>query len=60
MLIALLFYLVVGLILAKIACPISFPFGRNSISVTLLWPWPVAAHLVRLVTGKYPKWTPPL
>jgi hypothetical protein len=51
-------YLTIGVILAYVLCPISFPFGRNALFVTALWPWPVAAHWVKVFTGKYPSWTP--
>lgn len=53
-------YLLTGVLIARKVTPMSFPFGRNAVMVTLLWPWPVAAHLVSKVTGKYPSWTPPL
>jgi len=33
---------------------------QNAYVIWALWPWPIAAHLVRLVTGRYPSWTPPL
>jgi hypothetical protein len=52
----LLAYLVVGYAVAWRA----LPFSRNALLVLLLWPLPVAAWLVWLVTGKYPWWTPML
>lgn len=60
LLLGLLAYLTVGVLLARKVCPLSWPLGHNAIAVTLLWPWLVAAELVRRVTGKYPRWTPPL
>ena len=57
---AALIYLGVGVFIAAKTTPMDFPFGRNSLVVAALWPWPVAAHLVKLATGKYPSWTPPL
>lgn len=51
-------YILVGLVVAWRTCPLSFPLGMNAVTVTLLWPWPVAAHVVSLLTGKYPRWTP--
>lgn len=53
-----LIYLAVG---AFVATGIRMPlFGRNWFAVTALWPWPVAAHVVHRITGKLPRWTPPL
>lgn len=49
-------YLIAGWLVAWRA----LPNGRNSLMVILLWPWPVAAHLVYIFRGKYPRWTPPL
>jgi hypothetical protein len=53
-------YLVIGQTFAYVLCPLSFPFGKNALVVTLLWPWPVAAQWVKIITGKYPSWTPDL
>lgn len=35
-------------------------YSRNALLLVLLWPIPIAAHLVYLVTGKYPWWHPPI
>lgn len=51
-------YLLTGTILAFIITPFSWPFRRNALLVTFLWPWPIAAELVRMLTGRYPPWTP--
>lgn len=51
-------YFVIGLVLAKLIAPYSFPFHINSILITFLWPWFIAAQTVKMITGKYPKWTP--
>jgi len=47
-------YLLVGWIIAWRV----FPSGRNSLMVLILWPLPIAAHLIYLIRGKYPWWTP--
>ena len=35
-------------------------FSRNALLLVLLWPIPIAGHLVYVVTGKYPRWMPPI
>lgn len=49
-------YLIIG---AAIAWRV-LPFSRTALVVVLLWPWPIAGHLVYKVTGKYPRWMPPI
>jgi hypothetical protein len=51
-------YVLVGLCLACMVMPPALPARRNVLIAVLLWPWPIAAELVRMVTGRYPRWTP--
>lgn len=57
---AMMLYLYIGFRIARRACPYSFPTGNNAVLVAMLWPWPIAAHCIFKVTGRYPRWTPPL
>ena len=53
LLFAALIYLVIGTSIAVFS-------GTYFWFFTLLWPWPVAAEVVKQTTGEYPKWMPPL
>jgi len=46
-------YFLVGFLIAAYS-------GTHPIFFFFLWPWPLAAHWVKLLTGEYPKWTPDL
>ena len=34
--------------------------GTHPVFFVLLWPWAVAAQAVKIATGRYPPWSPPL
>ena len=53
MLAAALIYLAIGL-------GIALSSGTHIFFFTFFWPWPIAAQIVKRITGKYPKWTPAL
>lgn len=46
-------YCSIGLILASYS-------GTHLVFFMFLWPWAIAAQIVKQITGEYPSWTPPL
>ena len=46
-------YLLVGVVIAIYS-------GTHLYFFTMLWPWAIAAQIVKWITGQYPKWTPQL
>jgi len=51
-------YLLAGVVLAAMMLPLEHCVGRHVLVAILLWPWPIAAELVRMITGRYPRWAP--
>lgn len=50
-------YLLVGILLAYSITPFSSSrWLRYALIVLVLWPWPLAGHLVCLLKGRYPRW----
>lgn len=49
-----------ALIYVAIGAGIAAYSGTRPVFFTFLWPWPVAAQIVKNTTGKYPSWTPNL
>jgi hypothetical protein len=52
-------YGLVGSFIAACIAPLSWPFRRNALVLMLVWPWPITAWAVWLVTGRYPRWGAP-
>ena len=61
-----LIYLGIGLVTSLKTAPLSWEMllqgkGAGNLPIWLFaWPWPYAAQGVKMVTGKYPSWTPNL
>lgn len=52
-------YLAIGIALSVKAAPMSWAHPPGNLPFwILLWPWPVAAEVVKQITGDYPRWTP--
>lgn len=53
-------YFGIALVYCSIGLLVASYSGTHLVFFTFLWPWAIAAQVVKQITGRYPNWTPDL